>query len=217
MAKIKDSFSALFLATAVLGTGFSMVAPPAVQAASKGYDFLKAIREGDAGKAQGMLNDNPSLIINTKDDGTGETALHIMVGKGDVEWTNYLLKLGAKADAVDKDRNTPLMVAATDGFDDGVMLLLYYKASVDLANRKGETALILATKYKRSDAIKTLLKAGANPDKTDYSGYSARNYAEQYGRNNSYLALIESGGKDDPAATKQGTDGLDFSGIGEVK
>lgn len=215
MVKFHRSIAALSLALSAVAAGTVLLAPAAAVAATKGYEFLKALRSNDLSKAQGMLGDNPSLIINTKDDSTGETALHIMVGKGDTDWTGYLLKLGANANAVDKERNTPLMVAATDGYDDGIALLLYFKAQVDLTNRKGETALILATKFKRTEAMKALLKAGANADKADYSGFSARQYAEQFGRDNRYLALIQSGGKDDADLGKaqKGTDGLDFSGI----
>ncbi len=213
MIKFYRPILALGLALSGIVAGTALIAPAPAVAGTKGYEFLKALRSGDSGKAQELLGDNPSLIINTKDDGTGETALHIMVGKGDTAWTGYLLKTGANANSVDRERNTPLMVAATDGFDDGVELLLYFKAQVDLTNRKGETALILATKFKRTEAMKALLKAGANPDKSDYSGFSARAYAEQYGRDNRYLSLIQTGGKDAAGDSKTGTDGLDFSGV----
>ncbi len=180
---------------------------------SDSYNFLKAVREKDGTEVNKMLADPASRIVDTRDAGSGQTALHIVVKDQDATWVGFLLQKGANPNIGDKNGNTPLMLASQLGFIDGVDWLIDKKANVDAANRGGETALILAVHGKNTAMVRALLKAGANPDKRDYlSGMSAREYAQRDGRGNNIAALIESNGKD--AEPKKD---LDFSGIEPVK
>jgi uncharacterized protein len=161
-----------------------------------------------------------SVIINTKDNGTGETALHIVTERRDSAWLGYLLGKGANPNLTDKKGVTPLMLATQLGWMDGADLLIKLKAQVDATNRSGETALIRAVQLRNVEMVKMLLKAGANPDKQDtVAGYSARDYAAQDGRGSAILAVIEKGGKDaEPAKdTEKKSGDLDFTGIEEKK
>jgi ankyrin repeat protein len=196
---------------------FGVVAPAAYAQFSDSYNFLKAVKDRKGEEAEKFLSEPGSVIINTRDGSTGETALHIVIQRRDSTWLGYLLQKGANPNLADKKGTTPLMLATQLGYVDGIDWLVRKKAVVDQTNRSGETALILAVQLRNSEAVRALLKAGANPDKTDSrAGYSARDYAKQDGRASAIAAIIESNGKADAAATTKPT-GLDFSGIASPK
>lgn len=192
-----------------------LLASPVVAQFSDSYNFLKAVKDRKGEEAEKFLAEPGTVIINTKDSTTGETALHIVIQRRDSTWLGYLLQKGANPNLADKKGTTPLMLATQIGFVDGINTLVQRKATVDQANRSGETALILAVQLRSTEAVRALLKAGANPDKKDSrAGYSAREYAKQDGRASAIASIIENHGKS--AATPKPAD-LDFSGIGEKK
>lgn len=206
----------LAVATVAMLPVASGVVAPALQAQfSDSYNFLKAVRERKGEDAEKFLAEPGTVIVNTRDSTTGETALHIVVQRRDTTWLNYLLQKGGNPNLADKKGTTPLMLATQINFVEGIDSLVKRKAVVDQANRSGETALILAVQLRNSEAVRVLLKAGANPDKKDSrAGYSARDYAMQDGRASAIVSIIENHGKTD--ATKKPVE-LDFSGVGDVK
>lgn len=163
---------------------------------SDSYNFLKAVRDADGAKANELLNEPGSTIVDTKDRTTGETALHIVMQRRDLGWLGFLIGKGAKVDATDKQGNTPLMIAAQLGFAEGAQILIGRKARVDSANAQGETPLIRAVQNRDVRMVRLLLTAGANADKADtLAGMSARDYAKRDARNFAVLRLIEENGK----------------------
>lgn len=206
---VKSKFILASVAAAMLATS------PVAAQFSDSYNFLKAVKERKGEEAEKFLAEPGTVIINTRDGTTGETALHIVIQRRDSSWLGYLLQKGANPNLADKKGTTPLMLATQLGYVEGIDTLVKKKATVDQTNRSGETALILAVQLRNSEAVRALLKAGANPDKKDSrAGYSARDYAKQDGRASAIAAIIENYGKTDPA--KKPAD-LDFSGIGEKK
>ena len=202
------------VAGAMLPIVGGLVAPAAQAQFSDSYNFLKAVRERKGDEAEKFLSEPGSVIINTRDGSTGQTALHIVVERRDSTWLGYLLQKGANPNLADKKGTTPLMLATQLNFIDGIDWLVSKKAQVDQTNRSGETALILAVQLRNSEAVRALLKAGANPDKKDSrAGYSARDYARQDGRAGAIASIIENHDKTDTAKKPD----LDFSGIGEKK
>lgn len=193
----------------------ALVAQPVLAQFSDSYNFLKAVDERDGAEAEKFLNEPGTVIVNTKRDGTGETALHIVVGRKDETWLSYLLQKGANPNLSDRKGVTPLMLATQLGFVEGAARLIKAKANVDGANRSGETPLIRAVQLRNPELVRLLLKSGANPDKRDaVAGLSARDYAAQDGRNSAILGIIERGGQaDEPKKSGE----LDFSGIAEPK
>lgn len=192
-----------------------VVAPPAQAQFSDSYNFLKAVRERKGEEAEKFLSEPGTVIVNTRDSTSGETALHIVITRRDSTWLGYLLQKGANPNLADKKGTTPLMLATQLNYVEGIDLLVKKKVQVDQTNRSGETALILAVQLRNAEAVRALLKAGANPDKKDSrAGYSARDYAKQDGRATAIVAILENNGKTD--ATKKPAE-LDFSGIGDPK
>lgn len=164
----------------------------AVAQFSDSYNFLKAVRERDGTKATEFVTRPGSVIVDTRDPTSGETALHIVTRERDLNWLAFLLSRNAKPDMRDAKGNTPLMIAAQIGFVEGAQLLLQWRASVDMPNSGGETPLIRAVQNRDAPMVRVLLLAGANPNKADTgAGLSARDYATRDRRSTAILKLIE--------------------------
>jgi len=176
-----------------------MTAPSAAvaQGFSKAYKFLEAIRNQDGAAVNDALSDPGSTLVNTHDVTTGETALIIVTKRRDLGWMGFLISRGADTNGHDNRGQTPLTLAASLGFVEGVQLLLDHGASPDEANDTGETPLIAAVHRRDLPLIRALIAGGANLDRADSSGRSARDYATLYGPGNSVSALIDSLGKTD--------------------
>ena len=118
--------------------GLALLAPSVASAQfSESYQFLKAVKERDGAKVNEMLGEPGTVIVNTQDRSTGESALHLVVKRRDMTWLGFLIGKGADVNARDNDGNTPLMDAAQIGFADGAQMLIGRKASVDLTNDSG--------------------------------------------------------------------------------
>lgn len=216
MTRLSIRGLSLIVACAAVASSFTGIVAPSVQAQfSDSYNFLKNVRDRKGKEVEDALNEPGTVIVNTRDVSTGQTALHIVIERRDTDWVGYLLAKGANSNQADKKGMTPLMLATQLGFVEGVATLFgsyaKIKTNVDATNRGGETALILAVHARNLEMVRTLLKYGANADKKDaVSGQSARDYAAKDGRGNAILALIEANKK---LADDKPKKDLDFSGI----
>jgi len=182
-----------------IGLALTIAAPVAAQLGqSLSYRFLQAVRDAKGDEVTKMLSEPGASIVNTKDFGSGETALHIVAKRGDVTYTAFLLKKGANPNLRDNKGNTPLLIATTLGQEDIVHLLILGQANVNLANDQGETPLIRAVQLRNLALVRELLTAGANPDQVDtLAGLSARDYAHQDARSPLIAKLIDDAPKRD--------------------
>lgn len=169
-----------------------LVAPVAIQAQfSDSFNFIKAVKDRDGTKVTEFLNKPGSVIVNTRDGSTGETALHIVTAGRDSLWLGFLLQRGANPDMRDSRGNTPLLIATQLGWTDGIQTLLARRAGVDVSNSSGETPLIRAVQNRDIASVRLLLAAGANPNKPDNAaGLSAREYAKRDPRSSAILKEI---------------------------
>ncbi|RJY10375.1 ankyrin repeat domain-containing protein [Aurantiacibacter aquimixticola] len=183
--------------TAAVVLGLSVSSPAAAQFYSDGYEFLEAVKNREGTAATNMLKEPGSTVVNSRDITSGETGLHIVVGRRDLTWTRWLLQEGANPNIADNDGRTPLILATEIGFLEGVEALLARGARVDVANRTGETPLIAAVHSRNTQLMEVLLEGGADPDRADNTGRSARDYARQSGVPPRILSTIESNERDD--------------------
>lgn len=174
----------------------AVVAPSPVSAQfSRSYKFLESVRNKKGDEVQDALNEPGSQIVNTRDSTSGETALHIVTARRDLTWMNFLIGKGANVNLHDARGTTPLQLAVSLGFSEGVELLVNQKARLDEPNSSGETPLISAVHRRDIGIMRLLLKAGADPDRADNSGRSARDYARLAGGSSPLVSEIETNAK----------------------
>ena len=182
---------------AAAATALTTGVPAAAQQQADSTAFIKAVKEADGAKAMALLGAAGSIVAKTRDPGTGQTALHIVVGRRDLVWTNFMLQQGVDPNLADKAGDTPLGLATRLGFTEGARRLIAGGARVDGVGARGETPLIIAVLGRRLDMVQLLMRNGANPDKADAAaGYSARDYATRDRRSATILKALD----DKPAA-----------------
>lgn len=175
---------------AVALVGGVVAALPAHAQFSESYKFLDAVRKKEGQKVTDWLNEPGSQIVNTRDVLTGESGLHIVTARRDLTWMQFLVGHGANVNVRDAKGTTPLVLAASLGFLEGVDFLIASGARVDDPNNTGETPLISAVHRHDTGMVRALLKAGANPDRPDNSGRSARDYAMLEGKDSGVASEI---------------------------
>lgn len=159
---------------------------------SPSYQFLQAVKNDKATEVEAILAKPGTRIIDTRDPGTGEGALHIVTKRDDARYLAYLLGKGANPNIQDRNNDTPLLMAVDRGYVDLIPVLVSGKANVNLAGQGGQTPLIKAVLRRDAEMVRLLLEAGADPDKRDYqAGKSARDYAAEDQRNTALVKLFD--------------------------
>lgn len=185
MKRFAKNFLRATLAASLLAT------PLHAQMQRDGYKFLEAVKKRRGDDVTQMIEEPGSILVNTRDITSGETALHIVTQRRDAVWLQFLLSKGANPNIADKNGTTPLQLAAQLGFAEGVEILAKRGAAVDVANSTGETPLIAAVHRRDGALVRLLVKHGANPDRADNSGRTARDYARLMGARSVMLDEIE--------------------------
>lgn len=178
-----------------------LAAPAAAQFQSEGYKFLEAVKDRDGDAATDMLNKPGTQVVNTRDITSGDTGLHLVVQRRDVLWIRFLLQRGADPNIRNKKGITPLQLATSMGFTDGVEALIKGGANVNVGDQTGETPLIAAVHQRNPELVRVLLAQGADPDHNDNSGRSARQYMELMSGNSLMKQIFQEA--DDKRAGKE--------------
>jgi|TARA_R110000751_G_scaffold2018_1_gene7928 ankyrin repeat protein len=171
--------------------GSLLAGPLQAQSQRDGYKFLEAVKKRQGDEATLLLEEPGSVLVNSRDISSGETALHIVTQRRDAVWLRFLLSKGANPNLADKHGTTPLQLAAQLGFSEGVEILAGRGAAVDVPNSTGETPLIAAVHRRDSGLVRLLIEKGADPDRADNSGRTARDYAQLMGARSTMLEEIE--------------------------
>ena len=185
---------------ALLGTAVALPGPALAQF-SDGWKFLEAVRKGNDKDLQELFEKGGPNIINTRDQTSLDTPLHIAARKKNLRYINFLIAAGANVNMRNTDGETALVIASNLGFLEAVPPLIAAGAKVDESNSTGETPLITAVHNRNIVLMRVLLQAGADPDRTDNSGRSARDYAKLDPKSESLLAEIKASARAKSKAT----------------
>ncbi|KAL7795622.1 hypothetical protein V8C43DRAFT_28046 [Trichoderma afarasin] len=129
---------------------------------------------------------NPNVLDEQSPD-SGLTVLSIAAIEGFPEEVEQLLKKGARADALTKDDETPLLLAAWKGKKERarIIQLLLKKTPLSYINRTCEkanfnTPLMFAIEKKDYESIRLLVQAGAAEDKNikNSDGFTVKQIAD---------------------------------------
>ncbi|WP_202702790.1 ankyrin repeat domain-containing protein [Flavobacterium sp. UGB4466] len=111
---------------------------------------------------------------------SGENVLHLLANKPNQgEIIAYFLAKGVDANKIDKDGNTPLMIAAGARETAALDKLLPVTKNINLQNAKGESALTFAVRSGAPEAVATLLSKGADVNEKDKDGNNLGVYLVQ--------------------------------------
>lgn len=94
---------------------------------------------------------------------------------------NILLSEGTKIDTVDRQGNTPLMVAAKVGNTRIIDIILSHEPNINKQNKSGDTALMIAAETGQLPVVKKLVNHGAEISMRDQDGNTALMLASQFG------------------------------------
>ncbi|MBF4505396.1 ankyrin repeat domain-containing protein [Flavobacterium sp. JLP] len=119
-------------------------------------------------------------IKPTAENRSGENVLHLLAAKpNQKEIISYFLAKGVDANKVNKEGNTPFMIAAGARENGALEQLLPIAKNINLKNTKGESALIFAVKSGTPEAVALLLSKGADVNVADKDGNNLGVYLVQ--------------------------------------
>lgn len=102
---------------------------------------------------------------------------------------------GAATNAQDQDGNSALMIAAKEGKEAAVQVLINGGADVNLQNKVGMTALMFASQLGHADVVAALVAANAKVNLMNNEGATARLLAKEGGHDAVDMILKEAGGR----------------------
>ena len=147
-------------------------------------------------------------LSTTAQNQSGQTAVHFAskaslydledpevksVGEKIVSVLKLLHEQGASLTLADKDGNTPLHLAAMEGFPGVVSYLLPHYEDEEIQNSEGASVLHLASDYGRVKVVESLLPGWRNIDQRDSRGNTALRNATDGDRRPTILALLKAG------------------------
>uniref|UniRef100_A0A8C1JJS8 Ankyrin repeat and SOCS box containing 14a n=1 Tax=Cyprinus carpio TaxID=7962 RepID=A0A8C1JJS8_CYPCA len=123
----------------------------------------------------------------------GKTALFLAVEKGLLDNACFLLDHGSSPDSLDKEEDSPLVVAIRNNHYDMTKLLLNFSARVNQEGANRRTALHEAARLGLMDFVDLLLKYGAHPDPRSSHGLTPLALAAQAGHLEITRTLLQRG------------------------
>ncbi|KAL2677252.1 hypothetical protein Neosp_011020 [[Neocosmospora] mangrovei] len=128
-------------------------------------------KQGDTAQMRQTLREQPEAIDEF--DSCGRAPIHYAVLFENIDVLEQLILAGADTIRQDSVGDTPLVVAALNGYEEAAQILLQNdqcRRHVDLQQRSGATALQYAVKAASPEIVYMLLEAGASADKRDLFG-----------------------------------------------
>lgn len=175
----------------------------------------RAVADEDIDAVRDLISKGEN--VNTKEDSYSKiTPLFVAVEHGNVEIVQMLLNAGAKVNARDKEKQTPLMRLDNDATAELIDVLVRSGAKVGLIDKEGNSALIISASYAPSEAIQALIDAGADINHANNEGYTALMRAAESGGVETVKALLEAGAKVN-AVNEDGDNAWDLASDDEVK
>lgn len=125
-------------------------------------DIIEAVAEDDVETLTSIITSH-SLDLNIKLAEFNEgSLLHYAAYRGYLEMCHLLISLNVPINEMDKEQNTPLMLAITAHKIDVIQYLVRTGANITLKGTDGMTALHVSSKCGNLQACKILLEAGAS-------------------------------------------------------
>ncbi|CAG9858438.1 unnamed protein product [Phyllotreta striolata] len=125
-------------------------------------DILDAIREEDFEKLTSIIASNSIDLQFKLEDFNDGNLLHYASHKGLLRICHILISMGSEINEIDKEQNTPLMLAIIAHKMDVVQYLVHVGANIAVKGTDGMTALHVSAKCGNLDACRILLEASSS-------------------------------------------------------
>ena len=131
---------------------------------TKDKDLIELIDAvvNDPTRAGRLIKDHPDLL--KRRNSLEETALHFLTVENYPRGVDFLCQNGAEVDTLDFSGSTPLIHAATLGYEEIVRVLLSHGADPNATDENDESALSSAKRSGNQKILKMLIKAGAKAE-----------------------------------------------------
>jgi hypothetical protein len=155
--------------------------------------------------------------INSRDKGEdGITPLHAAVRTGNMEIAQYLLDHGAKVNARDSLKRTPLMMMDDDAKPELLELLLRYGAKTNLVDKEKNTILMHFVENEDKEITAMLVRYGVPVNAINKDGKTALMIAAENNNSDDVQALLE-GGASVSIGTKKGDTAWSLATDAEIR
>ena len=133
--------------------------------------LMKSVTTGNVDNVTTLLELGADINMTTDRDVGGFSVLHFAAVNGDKDIIECLLNHNISVNMVNKDDETPLMMACSKQNNiDNVITLLDHKADVNMIKDSGRSALHFAAKYADSKVVKCLLDHNISVNVSDRFG-----------------------------------------------
>jgi len=155
--------------------------------------FIEAIIDGDFSASEEIVGRDGNMV-KVPLDGSGMTALHLAVERGNAELAAFLIDKGADIDARDREGAGPLHYAAAIGHLAVAALLVEKGAQVSASDDGSAQPIHEAAMSGNVAVARLLLDHGADPNYADdVLGWTPLYYAEYYDRREMVDFLLSRG------------------------
>lgn len=139
-----------------------------------GYEkpLFQAVSENDLEEVKNLIARGEN-VSGREEDSDNITPLFVAVGNGNAEIAETLLNFGAKVNARDEKRQTPLMRLDEDASPELVRLLIKHGAKVNVRDQEDNTPLILAAENATAEILQILINHGADVNARNKEGQTA--------------------------------------------
>ncbi len=138
--------------------------------------LIQASANGHLAAVLALLNHKANVNFTNKKLG-GTSALSTATKQGHVKIVRALLTNGADANIFDKNRDTPIILAAENRSLEVVKLLLSHDAYVNAMNANNESAISKASQHCETEIVKLLIQHSARVNSCDNGRYTPLMYA----------------------------------------
>mmetsp|Transcript_22702 Transcript_22702/g.59203 ORF Transcript_22702/g.59203 Transcript_22702/m.59203 type:complete len:164 (+) Transcript_22702:52-543(+) len=154
-------------------------------------EFCKAVADGDISSMNAFM-DEDDFDIDAK-DGAGLAALHHAAMAGEAAGGSLLVECSADVNVVDREGNTPLMLAGRHDKRLVASMLLWGGADRDAVNDKGNTALHEAAASKAQDVAWLIVENGGDQcmKVENNEGKTPLDIATEAGADEEMLAMLQ--------------------------
>lgn len=158
--------------------------------------IFAAAFSGNIDRLRSLLSVDSSSINNR--DELGMTAIHWAAFNGHAHVVEYLIENGAIIDQLNNGLNTALMLAAAQGHETVVLMLLAHDADATIRNLKDRDALYMAVLYAQQSKglnviIRALVAEGIDVNMPDSSGSPPLHECASRNLSRSVMLLVDCG------------------------